>query len=504
MNLTNPDEIVNPISYPWEEDFQREIIGLLLTDKYFVCQSIGLIESYYFPNETHQNIVKSVFKYFDVHKQLPSKPFVKQDLADYLKTRYSEDKLDTVKLMYFTELNTIYDYYSPFGANPIVIIDHPNAILDKIVNFAKVQAIRAAFHKCLEYIKKDPNNDSTWTKVDDTLNRARLVDRNQDLGLDYFQTIDERYKRLQEDIENCKVLTTGFLSLDNALNAGGLRVGELGGWIASAGVGKSLALVNACVKNLSKGKKVLYLTTEMDDLAVASRFDSIITGIGKHRLLNEKDNVKKGLFEYVEEFKDKQRLIIRQFPSGTSDINTIKSHHAQLKMHGFHPDLVILDYPGDLRQNAAIKTYESRYILLQELRGLGTIEGHATFIALHTNRAATNKNIEEVVNESEIGDSYKQMQVFDALWGMNQSKEEKLAGLGRVNILKHRDGSGTGSHFKIMYHYQDQSLRIEEISDNSYKNKMSITMSKIGSLVGEEFSKDKRKWKPKQEDEDVL
>ena len=45
-SLTNPeDEVLN--EYKWTEDYQRQILGLLLSDSWFLIQSKTLIKSSY-------------------------------------------------------------------------------------------------------------------------------------------------------------------------------------------------------------------------------------------------------------------------------------------------------------------------------------------------------------------------------------------------------------------------------------------------------------------------
>lgn len=817
--LVNADDNTK-VAYSWEEDFQRQIIGLILTDGYFVIQSKGLIQSNYFSNEIHSNLFRLTMNYFNEYNSLPSKFYIKESIKEYLKERYSNqnDALATTLALYYGEINNIYDYYGRNVTN-VFLLDTPEAVLDKIVAFAKMQALRMAFHKCLTLLKKNPESDKTWFAIDEILKEARSVDRQQDLGLFYFQELDSRYDRLKQNKEGQDVITSGFSTIDNNLNGLGVRKGEIGAWMAGGGAGKcfkkntkilmydgtikkiqdivvgdlvmgddstprkvlslhcfkdngykiksaerqsyvvnnkhilslkkstssqqketkktlfishssrmgntdifnisvedyikesktfksvmngwktgvewdkkdvlidpyifgiwlgdnsyifdnlnineklskifksndlavkkrkngekyfvlknkhipfvyktnnrenrlkllagmldscgyiknnhfvfinksknitkdvmflarslgfvviykrknklvyklnisgdfsqvplkiqnkkgllkkqkrnhlcakikvvptnqvyefygfetdgnhlflladftvvhnSLSLVHAAICNMNKGKRVLYLTTEMDQDAVAGRFDSMISGVGKHELVIKEETVKQALMNYVGDYEDKRKLVIKQFPSGTADLAVIKAYHSQLKTVGFIPDLLIVDYLGDLKDVAGLKTYESRYIMLRDLRGFGGQEGHATLTAIHPHRGASTKKIDEYLDEGDIADSYNMFRVFDCLWTLNQTPLEKVASVGRVAISKHRDGQSK-ILFHILYNYADQTLRLEEISKEKYDSRVGIISSAQAKLLGEDLdNKPRKKWKPKDNEESIL
>lgn len=55
---------------------------------------------------------------------------------------------------------------------------------------------------------------------------------------------------------------------------GGLGSGELGVFVAPAGIGKSMALVSIAAAAVEKGLNVIYYTLELAEGYVGSRFDS--------------------------------------------------------------------------------------------------------------------------------------------------------------------------------------------------------------------------------------
>jgi len=447
---------------------------MMLCNRFFTCQCLGLVKPNYFHSEIHQLISKTLITYFEKYRQLPSKIFIKQELENHLKERKT-DTFETLRMLYLAEANTIYDYYSDGGIGDVIpCLDAPEAMLDKITVFARTQAMRMAFSKSLELLRKDPESDGVWLKIDEVIKEARLVNRQIDIGLDYFQTLEERYARMQTSLTEQDVFTTGFETLDRSLTGGGLCKGELGAWMGNSNSGKSICLTWATIKNIMRGKKVLYISTEMDQDRVATRFDAQITAIGQHELILRKEEVWNALREQIDDYEDKRRLVIKQFPSGQADLNTIRAYYSQIVMLGFKPDLFIVDYPGDMKGIKGLSIWESRFLTIQGLRGFGVEEGHCTLVAIQPNRGASELTIDEFIDESKQADSYSQNRVFDAFWTINQTREEHNAEVGRIWVAKARNGKSKFS-FKIKYGFNDQTLILKEISDAYYRKLMSNT-----------------------------
>ena len=62
--LTDPD--VNATKFGWDETFQKKLLGMLLTDKYMLVQSIDKIKPMYFSTEAHVTICTILFEFFEL------------------------------------------------------------------------------------------------------------------------------------------------------------------------------------------------------------------------------------------------------------------------------------------------------------------------------------------------------------------------------------------------------------------------------------------------------
>lgn len=462
-NLVDPNiEVAN--QYQWDEEFQRNIIGMLLVDRFFLIQSLALVKPSYFINEVHRLVCKIVFDHFKKYKQVPAKTHIIQEVKDAIGKE--EDK---VKWHYMAELESVYEYYIPG-------LETRDYLTDKITDFAKSQSLRKAFRSCLDILKSTPDGDTTWMKIRNILRDALIIDKKFETGLEYFQSFVERYARMGQEIEMGEVFTSGFPSIDAAFQSGGLTRGEMASWMGTSGVGKSLALVTAAVENIHKGKKVLYISLEMDEDKIAERFDAQFAdpqglyGVTIGNLLERKEIVCKALASYTADFEDPRLLVIKQFPAGTLDVAMLRAYYNQLGLYKFKPDLVIVDYIGEMKDFPGMPTWESRYRIVRDIRGFAVEEDVCVFTAMQPNRSAREAQKVDgfgsgVIDDENLADAFGQIRPLDACWSINQMQEEKEAGVARIFVIKHRHGK---SRFLLHVEYDMDTLKMRQISLETY------------------------------------
>ena len=460
--LIDPDKKGEDVNYKWDTDFQREILSCLLNDKAFLIQTKALIKPVYFTNDIHKKICNLLWKYFDEYHSLPSQIQMNQQLRDWV-----ADKTDEIKVATLGEYNTVLNYYNPGK-------ETRDFYRDKVKNFAKSQALKTAFHNCMDFIKKDPEAEETWSNINSTLRDAMLVEASFDIGLDYYNTVNERYNRAVESVEKKDFFVSGFQAIDDALKAGGLRRGEMGSWVGCSGTGKSLSLVAAAIANLKLGKKVLYISLEIAQDQVAERFDAQLAdpdnvyGLKMDNLYKNKDVVVNALKEITNEMEDSRRMIIKQFPGGAMGMDEFRAYYSQICLHGFKPDLVIIDYIGEMKDYPGIPTHESRYRITRDLRGFAVEEQVGVLTAMQPNKSA--KEVIRnglLIDDENLGDSYAQIKPLDTMWTLNQLQEEKDAGIARIFVAKHRDGR---SRFTFYVTFDYDTLKISQITQEKYES----------------------------------
>jgi replicative DNA helicase len=473
--------------FDWGEDYQRSLLAMLIADRTFLLESVDLVRYDYFTNKAHKKIAEILFEHFKEYRNIPSRSIFIKEMRDRFKD-------DDTKFFYLSELQLLYDSYEPG-------IDSREYHRKEIFNFAKMVALKKAFHKSMEELKKKPDENNTWTKIDKWLDEARVVDIRFDTGLDYFGSLLDRYVRMRAERENAEVFTTGFKDLDDELTSGGARRGEIYSFMGPPGVGKSLCLVKTAVENVKLNKKVLYISLEMSQDDIATRFDAQFADVNIKALIDNQDTIFSTLNTYTEDMDDKRLLLVKQFPSGTADVNTIRAYLQQLQMVGWEPDLLIVDYVGEMKDLPGVPLYESREKLVKDLRGLAVEYDICLFTAMQPNRAAREAMKDGgVISDDNLGDSYGQLRPLDGLYTINQTDVEKKACVARIYVAKQRAGK---SRFTFFVSVSPLTLRFDSISEARYRVYMSKETEKAADEVKMDDILERKvtRFKPPEEEE---
>jgi replicative DNA helicase len=478
--LQDPDAGGGDARYNWDEEFQRHIISLLLCDRQFLLQSLDLVKSTYFTNKVHQKACEILYKHFNDYKTVPNKTIIVQEVKKSLK--------DNKSLPYYLgELNVLFEYFQPG-------LDNREYLLDKISYFAKMQAIRKAISKTMTTMNGKPENDETYEEISSYWQDALTVDRNFDVGTDYFGNTHERYNRL-ESKDYGDVFPTGWYSIDNELKAGGYGRGELFGICADSGVGKSVGLACLTAKNLMRGHNGLYVSCEIDECEIEDRLDSILTGFPIQNLVDHKSDV----FDMLEgrkpvddhgdpAFFHKEdtvgRLLIKEFPAGQLSVNMLQAYMNQVKFHGYNPDFVVVDYLGEMKPMKDVKKHESMETIARDLRGLAKMENVFMATALQPNRSAKQEQKEwGHIGQQHLADSYGVIRPMDGVVMLNQNDTESKLFIGRGWVEKNRKAK---KHYYFYLTFDPRNLRIRETSHEQYGE----IRSKNDAKVVDEVEKD--------------
>lgn len=467
--LVDPDDNQEEIAFHWDEEFQRHIISLLVSDRQFLLQSMDLVKPSYFTNKAHRHVCQFTYDYFKKYTFLPRKSFIVQDM----KMRLKEDKALT---HYLAEVETLYEYFEPG-------LDARDYLVDKIAYFAKMQAFRKAFQDGLKLLDENPESEETWEKIYGKMEMVITTSANFDIGIDYFKSMRERY--LEDPSEDkSDIFILGLPGIDEEVNGGGFGRGQIISIIAGSGVGKSVMLACIAATNLCRGKKGVYITLELSEEKVAKRMDAILTGLPIQNLYDTKEEVFDKLvnLEGVN-YEDTMPLVIKMFPPGVASVNTIRAYLAQLKFHGYNPDFVIIDYIGEMQDIPGIKTYESRERIVRDLRAMGVQEDFFVATAMQPNRGSKEqqgKTKVELVDDQHLADSFGQIRPLDAAISLNQNDSEKSLGIGRAYVIKMRDGK---SRFKIYLKFDKNNLQITQIHKDNYHELMNKRKTEVSGEI---------------------
>lgn len=455
LNLTNPDADKDHF-YDWPDELLQRILGSMLHDSWFLMQCHSLVKPNFFRERVHRTICAIILDYFEKYKGKPDYGIVSMEISERLKG-------SPAMTFYLSELEVISEAYEPSAQKREYFLDH-------IVEFAKTQSFRVGMSKAIDMMQQKHVNN--WEAIRQVVEKALMVDRDTDLGMDYFESIEDRYDRMLMLDQDNERFTSGFYEIDEALGNGFCR-GELISFAGMSGAGKSLALVKVAKANIQKGKNVLYISLEMDEDKIAERFDAMLVGVPIIKLKDSKDVVVETLSETKGIWG---KLYIKQFPAGTADVMTIRKYYMQLVGMGLSFDCVVIDYVGEMAVRDGQKVHEARQKHVRDLRGFATEARVCAITAMQINRGGRDAiKTDGYIDSDVLSDSFSMITPLDALYTLSQNDIEAKAGVGTLFVSKHRRGKG---RFVVRFSRNPDTLEMESISDHTYRHRLSLVENK--------------------------
>lgn len=393
------------------KSFQEKVVQALLVDKQYAEQMLEVFDVSYFEPKYLQFLADRYFSYAKKYKVFPTLQLLVTIIRDELKVGS-----DTIVR------DQIIDYLQRVRTNP----DSGDLqyVREKSLDFCKKQALKKALEVAVEQIQAEK-----YESIVDGIKKAVMVGTTPQLGHDFFADYDSRFTRLQRN-----AVPTGLDELDkkDILN-GGLGAGELGIVVAPTGVGKSHFLISLGCHALRQGVDVLHYTLELSEAAIGLRYDSNLCDMDSNTVIDNKDNVLK---KYGE--TKLGRLIIKEFPTNTATIYTVRSHIERLDVKGFRPGLIIIDYADIMRSTRQYDSLRHELKLIyEELRGFAGEKKIPIWTASQSNKEGSQSDIVDLNNMSE---AYGKAQVADVVLGISRKSSEKSTGFGRLYIAKNRAG----------------------------------------------------------------
>ena len=334
-------------------------------------------------------------------------------------------------------------------------------IKDVSLDFCRKQKLKEALIKSVDLIKR-----SSFEEVSSVINDAIKLGSDNNFGYDYLLDFEKRF-----EIRERNPITTGWSEIDS-LCKGGLGKGELGVCIAPTGAGKSMALVHLGAQALKAGKNVVHYTLELGDTIVAGRYDSCITGVD----LSNMTSFKEKIYEEIQDIEG--RLVVKEYPTRSASVQTLRSHLEKMKLRGFEPDMIIVDY-GDLLRPISSGKDEKRHQLetiYEELRGIAQINECPVWTASQTNRSGLNA---EVITMEAISEAFNKCFVADFIFTVSRTIEDKNTNSGRIFVAKNRNGPD-GLVYPIFMDTSNVKIKVlpptnesvDDILENSAKKQM--------------------------------
>jgi len=401
----------DPYFKQYGKKFQETIFQGLLTDRTWATQMIEIMSPTFFELKYLQYLTQRYFDYYQKYKDFPTLSLLVTIIRDDLK----EGKDVILR-------DQIVEYLQRIRVNPDM--GDVQYVKDKTLDFCKKQAMKEALEKAVEMIATD-NLDS----VMDLMKNALAAGTPAAIGHDFFVDTEARFIRTRR-----LTCPTGLPQIDaqDVLN-GGLGRGELGVVVAPTGIGKSHFLVQMGAEALRAGKNVVHYTFELSETAVGLRYDSNLCSIPSSDVIDRKEEV-------IEFYKNNSlgRLIIKEYPTGSASVQTLRNHIEKLLLKSFVPSVIVIDYADIMKSSRKFDSLRHELKLVyEELRNLAMELNIPIWTASQANREASNSDIVGLENMSE---AYGKAMVADVVLSISRKANEKSTGAGRIFVAKNRAG----------------------------------------------------------------
>jgi len=400
------------VHYNFGLDFQEHILASVIGDGDFLKANLDVFHAEYFNDDILGGIASAVLDFYRREKEVPSKEAILHDLKDQIapgrKFHEYSDTLETI----FEKIGVNAAYYQ-----------------GKAVEFAKTQAVANALKESTVYLESGEIQEvgrsiANALKIGNGFNQSRVYD--------YFGSARKRAKDYRLNGASKGRLATGFYPLDEAIS-GGLGKGEIGLIVAPPKHGKTTMLINIATGALMQGKGVAYVTLELSQKMIASKFDTRLFGREISSIKKKPKSFVRALAELREKMTGKLHII--EYPTKGLSVDKLESVIEGLDAC----DLVVVDY-GQLLKSG-ISRGERRHEITDIYENLRRVAGELKipiWTAHQGNRPSTGSKI---VGMEHVAEDFNIVAIADLAVSINQSEEERRQNKLRLYVMGSRIGA---------------------------------------------------------------
>jgi len=411
MNAYFADSEQNSYFSKYGKDFQERIFQALLTDHTWASQMMEVMTAEYFEIKYLQYLGTRFFGFHHKYKNFPTRQLLVSIIREELTT--GNDVILREQVI---------EFLSRLKSSPN--LGDLKYVKEKALDFCKKQVLKKALEESVHAISNE-----NYESVLSIMKIALAKGAHSTTGHDFFEDYEARFSKITR--QTCP---TGIPQLDKkgVLN-GGLARGEIGVVVAPTSVGKSHWLVNIGASALKAGKNVVHYTFELTETSVGVRYDSNLCDIPSSDVQDRKEEVLS-----IYEDNSFGRLIIKEYPTGSASVMTIRNHLEKLAMKDFIPSLIVIDYADIMRSTRSYDSLRHELKLIyEELRNLAMEMKIPVWTASQSNREAAEK---EVIGMDSMSEAYGKAMVADVVVSLSRKQLEKATGSGRLFVAKNRAG----------------------------------------------------------------
>lgn len=401
------------MKYPFSKSFQKKLASLYI-QKGSLLVAEDVVKPEYFESPSISRIVEASSRLYKEYGGVLTFPLVGEALRKEVGSNGNLPKL----------LNVL-------DSLKVEVSETEGKMLQKeAISFARHQAFKLALRETVDLLRNDDQAaiEQVWV-------RAFSLGKNTSYGLgDFF--FSSLPKRIRERMKRPDIVKSLIPGLDQSLSDGGFARKELNVFLGLPSAGKSFALDHMAKVSILQKLKVVVYSLEMSALRVMSRLDASFSGLMILELRNSVKELSKRVGKYGSMYGDS--LLVKEFSAGRTSVSMLSAHLTSLKLSGFVPDVVVIDYINLL---SSPESYDNRYQDLGQiyidLRGLAQDYNVFCFTAAQANRGGWDTDL---IRMKDIAESFQGAMHADVIISLNRTDEEAQREAIRLYIVKDRNG----------------------------------------------------------------
>lgn len=445
------------------EDDKINLLNVL-KDESFFSEARPLIIKEMFTSEYQQILWNIWSDFYDKYGKLPDNAIVNREVLAKTKDKQNDTAM-AIRLAIHKILDT-----------PHFTSESKEYWLSALRKQRKKIGVLAAVGKLVEAYRKDDDTEIKKGEelIVDAINMSYSATIRNEIEL--FKDAKKILQKLEDDKMSVESYTTGVPAIDDCLVSGGVKAGEIASFSGATGGGKSFALQQCALENVARKKKVLYISLELSAESLTQRmFPSILdpdslVPLTARNVLEHKEIIIEKSEQMVKDANGEDMLLVIGFPAKSMGIMEFRSYIGGLRCRGFRPDVVIVDYVGEMKTDFKMDSWQAKPLLISQLRGVAQQHKFALFTAMQTNKDGKNEsNSGGVITTYNMASASAQGDALDLHVSLNQNETERANLLLRLYVDKVRDGqSGKLIHCKINQH----NRRMNEITKEEYEQQI--------------------------------
>lgn len=433
----------------------RQVIGDNFQERFFDSLCLG-------------KALEFVIGYFKKFEKVPSRELLETVLP---KLAERNKKIDIRELQ-----------HSVSSALDLTLIDDKAFVKEVVLDFIKSKAAYFAIFDAVPLIEGTKSADASMEECIDSFSKIVNINFDESLGLDYFtkQAQDIHWEYL---LNPEMKMSTGLTTLDAVMNGGIPKSGKcLITFMAPAGMGKSLFILNLGINLLSQNKFIVIITLELPEHMYAQRADSIITGENVNRLHAVADKARKKIDDFGK-LHPNAKLLIKEYPPDTINCSTICAYLDKvISQTGRKPDAIIIDYINLLQPTRASKganSYEKVGNVTREMRAMSYKYMAPVISVTQVNRSGY--DTPENVGMQHVSESAGISHTTDLLAHLFQRDGDQDRGVINLGILKNRFGEIKNKSFEFAINYS--SLKIYDMPEGERNEQEFVDPANLESMI---------------------